>query len=63
MPRLRAVLPRSLKVQTAEQNAQETADQINDSIGGFLTPALLAFAGATPNSVARTSTASGVSPA
>jgi len=46
VPRLRAVLPGSLKVQTAEQNAQETADQINDSIGGFLTPALLAFAGA-----------------
>jgi putative ABC transport system permease protein len=46
VPRLRAALPGSLKVQTAEQNAQENADEINDSIGGFLTPALLAFAGA-----------------
>jgi putative ABC transport system permease protein len=46
VPRLREVLPPALKVQTAEKNAQETADDINDSIGGFLTPALLAFAGA-----------------
>jgi putative ABC transport system permease protein len=45
VPRLRTALP-GLKVQTAQENAQETADQINDSIGGFLTPALLAFAGA-----------------
>jgi putative ABC transport system permease protein len=46
VPRLRRVLPGSLRVQTAQQNAQENADEINDSIGGFLTPALLAFAGA-----------------
>jgi putative ABC transport system permease protein len=44
--RLRGVVPGSLKVQTAEQNAQESADEVNDQIGGFLTPALLAFAGA-----------------
>jgi putative ABC transport system permease protein len=46
VPRLREALPGSLKVQTAEQNAHQTADDINKSIGGFLTPALLAFAGA-----------------
>jgi putative ABC transport system permease protein len=46
VPRLRAALPGSLKVQTAQENAQENADEINESIGGFLTPALLAFAGA-----------------
>ena len=44
--RVRAALPSSLKVQTAEQNAEESADEVNDQIGGFLTPALLAFAGA-----------------
>ena len=44
--RIRAALPGSLKVQTAEQSAQEAADEVNDQIGGFLTPALLAFAGA-----------------
>ena len=44
--RLRGVLPGSLEVQTAEQSAQESADEVNDQIGGFLTPALLAFAGA-----------------
>jgi putative ABC transport system permease protein len=44
--RLRGVLPGSLEVKTAEQSAEDTADEINSSIGSFLTPALLAFAGA-----------------
>jgi putative ABC transport system permease protein len=45
--RLRAVLPSDqVKVRTGEQNAAEQADEISDQIGGFLTPALLAFAGA-----------------
>jgi putative ABC transport system permease protein len=44
--RIRAALPGSLTVQTAEQSAQEAADEVNDQIGAFLTPALLAFAGA-----------------
>ncbi len=43
---LRAVLPHDAKVQTAEQNARQSANEINDAIGGFLTPALLAFSGA-----------------
>jgi putative ABC transport system permease protein len=46
VPRVREALHGTLKVQTAEKNAQETSDEINDSIGGFLTPVLLAFAGA-----------------
>ena len=33
-------------MRTGEQAADETAADINDQIGGFLTPALLAFAGA-----------------
>ncbi|MBI5106401.1 MAG: ABC transporter permease, partial [Solirubrobacterales bacterium] len=45
--RLDAVLPPSLEVKTGGQQAQETADEINDAIGGFLTPALLALAGAS----------------
>jgi putative ABC transport system permease protein len=44
--RVRRALPSALKVQTGEQNAAESADEVNDQIGGFLTPALLAFAGA-----------------
>jgi putative ABC transport system permease protein len=43
---LRAALPHNAKVQTAEQNARESANEINNAIGGFLTPALLAFSGA-----------------
>ena len=44
--RLTAALPGSLRVETGAQNAQEDADEINDAIGSFLTPALLALAGA-----------------
>jgi putative ABC transport system permease protein len=44
--RLRAALPADVEVRTGERAAQEAAQEINDSIGGFLTPALLAFAGA-----------------
>ncbi|MEO8091828.1 MAG: FtsX-like permease family protein [bacterium] len=44
--RIEAVLPGSARVQTGEENAQESADEINDQIGSFLTPALLALAGA-----------------
>ena len=44
--RIDAALPPAAKVQTASENAQESADEINDQIGSFLTPALLALAGA-----------------
>ena len=44
--RLQDVLPRSLEVKTGEQSATDQANEINDAIGGFLTPALLAFSGA-----------------
>ncbi len=44
--RLDAALAGAATVQTAEQNAEETAAEINDQIGSFLTPALLALAGA-----------------
>jgi putative ABC transport system permease protein len=44
--RVGAVLPTGVRAQTAEENAGETADEINDQIGSFLTPALLAMAGA-----------------
>jgi putative ABC transport system permease protein len=44
--RLDAALPGSARVQTASENAEESADEINDQIGAFLTPALLALAGA-----------------
>ena len=43
---VRDILPAGLEVQTAERNAEESADEINDQIGGFLTPLLLVFAGA-----------------
>jgi putative ABC transport system permease protein len=43
---LRGALPGGLDVKTGRQSADEQAKQINDAIGGFLTPALLAFAGA-----------------
>jgi putative ABC transport system permease protein len=42
--RIQAELPDEVKVQTGEENAQEQAQEINDIIGGFLTPALLTFA-------------------
>jgi putative ABC transport system permease protein len=44
--RLRAVVPQRVDVRTGERAADETASDINDQIGGFLRPALLAFAGA-----------------
>ena len=44
--RIDAALPNTVKVQTASENAEESADEINDQIGSFLTPALLALAGA-----------------
>ena len=44
--RIEEAVPGDIKVQTAEENAQESADEINDQIGSFLTPALLALAGA-----------------
>ena len=44
--RLRQALPRSLEIKTGEQTAADDAKQANDSIGSFLTPALLAFSGA-----------------
>ena len=45
--RIEAVVPRSAsRCGPASQAAKETAADINDQIGGFLTPALLAFAGA-----------------
>ena len=44
--RISAALPGQAKVQTADQSADEAAEEINDQIGSFLTPALLALAGA-----------------
>jgi putative ABC transport system permease protein len=44
--RVRAALPAGLEVRTGAEAADETADEISDQIGRFLTPALLAFAGA-----------------
>jgi putative ABC transport system permease protein len=44
--RLTEALPSSARAQTADENAEESADEINDQIGAFLTPALLALAGA-----------------
>ena len=44
--RIREVLPPELDVRTGDAAADETANEINDQIGSFLTPALLAFAGA-----------------
>jgi putative ABC transport system permease protein len=43
--RIRAALPAGLQVETAAENAQAQADDIAGEISGFLTPALLAFAG------------------
>jgi putative ABC transport system permease protein len=44
--RLRRAVPAGLEVRTGDVAAEETAADINEQIGGFLTPALLAFAGA-----------------
>jgi putative ABC transport system permease protein len=44
--RLRRTFPRSIEIRTGEQAAAEDAKTASDSIGGFLTPALLAFSGA-----------------
>jgi putative ABC transport system permease protein len=43
--RIRTVLPAGLEVETAAENAQAQSDDIAGEISGFLTPALLAFAG------------------
>ncbi len=44
--RIGTALDVDAKVQTASENAEETAKEVNDQIGAFLTPALLALAGA-----------------
>ena len=44
--RIAAILPDGIRAQTAAENAEESAEEINDQIGSFLTPALLALAGA-----------------
>jgi putative ABC transport system permease protein len=44
--RIREVTTPDLEVQTGAADAQQQADDINKSIGGFLTPMLLALAGA-----------------
>ncbi len=43
---IRSVVPSGVKVQTGQQNADEQAKDISNSINSFLGPALLAFAGA-----------------
>ena len=43
---LEPILGPDVEVKTGAQTATDTANEINDQIGGFLTPALLAFAGA-----------------
>jgi putative ABC transport system permease protein len=44
--RVSAAVPAGLEVRTGTDAADQTADEISDQIGSFLTPALLAFAGA-----------------
>jgi putative ABC transport system permease protein len=44
--RIQPIVPNRVQVRTGDQAAEETASDINEQIGGFLTPALLAFAGA-----------------
>jgi putative ABC transport system permease protein len=44
--RLRAIVPADVKVQTGQENADEEARDISNSINSFLGPALLVFAGA-----------------
>jgi putative ABC transport system permease protein len=43
---IESVVPQRVQVRTGDAAAEETAADINDQIGGFLKPALLAFAGA-----------------
>lgn len=43
--RIRAELPATYKVETAQENAQAQSEDISGEISGFLTPALLTFAG------------------
>ena len=46
--RIRAAVPQGdVEIKTGSESARDTANEINDEIGGFLTPALLAFAGAS----------------
>ena len=44
--RIESVVPQRVQVRTGDAAAEETAADISDQIGGFLKPALLAFAGA-----------------
>ena len=44
--RLRAIAPANVEVQTGQQNADQEARDISNSINSFLGPALLVFAGA-----------------
>ncbi len=44
--RVQAAVPDTVKVQTGQENAKEQTDQVAGGINGFLTPLLLAFAGA-----------------
>jgi putative ABC transport system permease protein len=44
--RVDQVLPPSARAQTASENAAEASSEVNNQIGRFLTPALLALAGA-----------------
>ena len=44
--RVAEVMPPEVRVQTAAENAEESAEEINDQIGSFLTPVLLTLAGA-----------------
>ena len=43
--RIRAAVPGTAKVETAQENAQEQSEEVAGDISGFLTPALLTFAG------------------
>lgn len=43
--RIRTVLPQGLQVETAAENAESQSEDISGEISGFLTPALLTFAG------------------
>jgi putative ABC transport system permease protein len=44
--RIKPLVPANVDVRTGDAAADEIAGEVNDQIGGFLTPALLAFAGA-----------------
>ena len=43
--RVQRALPDTLEVETAEENAESQSEDVADEISGFLTPALLTFAG------------------